>query len=182
MRALAAVLASVLLAACGPDVASPQADAPAAPEPSDSAEAATEADLPPREPFGTATIQLVAPGGRRVDMPVYVADHPAAHRQGLMGVTDLPREAGMVFLYPETRQGGFWMKDTLLPLSIAFFAAGGDILAVLDMDPCEADPCPVYDPGVTYRHALEVHQGRFEEVGLDESWAVQLPPELQGCC
>ena len=57
------------------------------------------------------------------------------------------------------------MKDTLIPLSIAFAGEDGTILAILDMDPCEADPCEIYDPDVSYRSALEVNQGAFYGLG-----------------
>ncbi|MEX2619153.1 MAG: DUF192 domain-containing protein, partial [Egibacteraceae bacterium] len=134
-------------------------------------------DLAPMPPFGTAQVILVGPEDERVEMAVYVADDPDTRRQGLMGVTDLPREAGMIFLTDEDRDTGFWMKDTLLPLSIAYLAADGTVVSVLDMEPCEADPCPSYPPGARYRHALEVHQGRFAEVGLQEGWRVDLPTD-----
>ena len=60
----------------------------------------------------------------------------------------LPADAGMAFVYPEDVRGAFWMKDTLIPLSIAFYSGDGRILKILDMEPCKADPCPLYDPGV----------------------------------
>ena len=40
-----------------------------------------------------------------------------------MNVTDLPEGAGMLFVFPEEKMGSFWMKDTLIPLDIAFFDA-----------------------------------------------------------
>lgn len=168
---LAALCVVLLLAGCGltgqdPGVAG---ESPAtSPTP----------DVPAMPPFDVASLTLLDPDGGQVEMAVYVADQPATRQQGLMGVTDLPRDAGMVFLSPEDRGGGFWMKNTLIPLSIAFFAADGAVLAVLDMEPCEADPCPIYDPGVTYRGALEVNQGHFDEIGLDTGWRVELPSAL----
>ena len=67
----------------------------------------------------------------------------------------------MVFLYPPGHRGGFWMKNTLIPLDIAFYDAGGKILRIFTMQPCRRDPCKVYDPGVSYRAALEVNAGSF---------------------
>jgi uncharacterized membrane protein (UPF0127 family) len=86
----------------------------------------------------------------------------------------LAEDSGMVFVFFEEQQGGFWMKNTLIPLSIAFFDAKGEILEIMDMEPCEADPCPVYDPGVTYMGALEVNQGAFDSWGVEESDSVIL--------
>lgn len=172
MRTPVVLLLAALLAACAGGGQAPDlADTPAR------ATATPATALEPMPPFDTARVTLVGPDEERVEMPVYVADEPDTRRQGLMGVTDLPREAGMIFLTDEDRETGFWMKDTLLPLSIAFLAADGTVVSVLDMEPCEADPCPSYPPGATYRHALEVHQGRFAEVGLQEGWRVELPAD-----
>lgn len=103
---------------------------------------------------------------------VEVADTPELQQRGLMGREELADDAGMVFLFFEEHGGGFWMKNTLIPLSIAFFDADGEILEILDMEPCEEDPCPVYDPGVSYRGALEVNQGSFE------GWGVEVGDEI----
>lgn len=96
-----------------------------------------------------------------------VADEPDRRQQGLMNVTDLPDGVGMLFLFEEARSGGFWMKDTLVPLDIAY-VLGDEVVAVLQMDPCEADPCPTYDPGTEYDAALEVNQGALAEAGVGE--------------
>jgi uncharacterized protein len=100
-----------------------------------------------------------------------VADAPDRRQQGLMHVEDLPEDVGMLFLFDEPRTGGFWMKDTLVPLDIAY-VLGDEVVAVLQMDPCDEDPCPTYDPGVEYDAALEVNQGALEEAGVGEGAAV----------
>lgn len=101
-----------------------------------------------------------------VELSVEVADDPDERRAGLSGRESLADDAGMLFVYPETRRGGFWMKDTLIPLTIAFLAADGRVLGIVDMEPCRADPCPVYDPGVAYRNALEVPAGALARLGV----------------
>ena len=83
-----------------------------------------------------------------------------------MGRTSLDEGEGMLFIWPEDVASAFWMKDTPLRLSIAFIADSGEVLRVFDMEPCRADPCPVYDPHATYRMALEVRQGAFESKGV----------------
>jgi uncharacterized membrane protein (UPF0127 family) len=60
------------------------------------------------------------------------------------------------------------MKNTLIPLSIAFYRADGRIARILDMAPCKKNPCPLYDPGVAYRGALEVNEGAFARWGISE--------------
>ena len=67
----------------------------------------------------------------------------------------------MAFLYPEAHRGGYWMKDTLIPLDIAFADGRGKILRIFTMQPCRSDPCRIYDPEVAYRSVLEVNAGSF---------------------
>jgi uncharacterized protein len=117
----------------------------------------------------TAVVELVGPeGSARIE--VWVAETPEARRRGLMGIEFLPDDTGMLFVFPEDRRGGFWMKDTLIPLDIAFMDRDGVLLAILRMEPCRADPCPVYDPGIAYRYALEVPNGWFEEHGVEPGY------------
>lgn len=123
--------------------------------------------------LGTAIIETDAGA---VMVEIEVADSAPLQQQGLMGRESLDEDAGMLFLFFEDTATGFWMKDTLIPLSNAFFDRSGEILAILDMDPCEADPCPSYDPGVTFRGALEVNQGAFDEWGVEVGDTIRVSP------
>ena len=78
-----------------------------------------------------------------------------ARSVGLMNRRKAPAD-GMLFVFPGPTRGGFWMKDTLVPLTIAFFNADGERVRKLSMTPCRTDQCPIYDPGKTYRFALEL--------------------------
>ncbi len=109
---------------------------------------------------------VVETGAGRVELDVEVADSGEERERGLMGRTELAPRAGMLFLYARDSRRGFWMKDTLIPLSVAFLGADGRILRIVDMEPCRADPCPVYEPGVPYRAAIELNQGAFEQLGV----------------
>ena len=62
----------------------------------------------------------------------------------------------MLFVFPEPSSGGFWMKNTLVPLRIVFFDRHGRRVRALRMQPCLSDPCRIYDPGRRYRFALEL--------------------------
>jgi uncharacterized protein len=108
------------------------------------------------------------------EIAVEIADTDDERAVGLMGRTSLPADAGMLFVYPGPTEGAYWMKDTLIPLSIAFYDVDGTILRILDMEPCRRDPCPVYDPGVRYAGALEVNQGAFERWGVREGDRLEL--------
>ena len=143
------------------------------------APAPTVGPLEPSEPFGLTTVTLRAPGGGdSLEVPAYDAFAPETRQRGLMHREELPAGAGMVFRFPAERDGGFWMKNTLIPLSIAYFDERGEIVAVLDMEPCTADPCPSYDPGVGYSGALEVNRGFFDDAGVTPGWSVELPAGL----
>jgi uncharacterized membrane protein (UPF0127 family) len=119
------------------------------------------------------TVAIETDDGER-EVAVEIADTDDERAVGLMGRTSLPADAGMLFVYPGPTEGGYWMKNTLIPLSIAFYDADGTILRILDMEPCRRDPCPVYDPGVRYAGALEVNQGAFERWGVREGDRLEL--------
>lgn len=121
---------------------------------------------------GATAVITTADG--EVELSVEVADDDEERAQGLMFRKTLPEKAGMVFLYTEPTEGSFWMKNTLIPLSIAFFDADGTILRILDMEPCRSDPCPSYAPGVAFTGALEVNRGAFERLGVHEGDTIEL--------
>ena len=81
---------------------------------------------------------------------------------------------GMAFVWTDPVQDSFWMKDTLIPLSIAFWDEDGRIVSIMDMEPCNADPCPSYMPDAPYVGAVEVRQGELERHGVGLSDTVDL--------
>lgn len=167
---LALAMTAVACSGSAPPSAAPPT-AGASPPP-----AAEPSGLQPSEPFDVTTVTLAEPdGGTALAIQVYDAHTPQLRRRGLMERTQLPRDAGMVFRYPQDSNGAFWMKNTLIPLSIAYFDADGVVHTVLDMQPCKADPCPTYAPQAPYRGALEVNQGFFADIGLEPGWRVELP-------
>jgi uncharacterized membrane protein (UPF0127 family) len=122
-------------------------------------------------PTGTLSVRTQT---GEVTLQVEIAETAPARTAGLMNRTSLAAAAGMVFLFDGPTDGSFWMKDTRIPLSIAFWDPGGLILAILDMEPCRADPCPLYSPGVTYVGAVEVNQGFFQDHGIGTGDTVAL--------
>lgn len=139
-----------------------------------------EVDEDLAEPFDEARVVL-SEGDEEITLDVWVADTPELRRQGLQGWPTLPERTGMVFVYGQDTTGGFWMKDTLIELSIAFADADGRIHTILDMEPCQEDPCPTYDPDAPYRYALEVNQGAFAELGVAPGWQLEVAAR-QACC
>jgi uncharacterized membrane protein (UPF0127 family) len=81
-----------------------------------------------------------------------------ARARGLMFRKRAPAD-GMLFVFPTSTTGGFWMKNTLVPLTIVFYDFRGTRVRRLAMKPCTDDPCRIYDPGRRYRFALELPGG-----------------------
>ena len=74
----------------------------------------------------------------KASLTTQVAATQAQQERGLMYVTKLPDNDGMIFLLPQVTAAEFWMKNTLIPLSVAFIDKNGVILEIHDMQP--ADP------------------------------------------
>jgi uncharacterized membrane protein (UPF0127 family) len=75
--------------------------------------------------------------------------------RGLMFRSKVPAD-GMLFVFPTATSGGFWMKNTRVPLKIVFFDSRGRAVRTMLMTPCREDTCPIYDPDKQYRFALEL--------------------------
>ena len=168
MRLLAVALLLASFVACGGNDPEPVSQGEPSPAASPVETAATPTPTAsPTVRFDPAKV-LIDTGDGSVLIDAEKAETAEQHSLGLMHRTSLPEDAGMVFLFFEQRTGGFWMKNTLIPLSIAFFDDRGTIVRILDMEPCRADPCEIYDPGVAYSGALEVNQGAFDRWGVAE--------------
>lgn len=147
-------------------------------DPSLRASGAFPALHPSVDGYPDAELRLIGRGGQAVRVAAKVANTPSRRRHGLMEVPALPDGVGMLFVFPDEQRSGFWMKDTLMALDIAFVGRDGSVNRILRMDPCTGPPCPVYDPGITYLYALEVRAGWFEQVGVDTDWKLELPADL----
>jgi uncharacterized membrane protein (UPF0127 family) len=137
IRLLLLIVAVLVVASCAPD------------EPAD--DGLSDIGL---DGFATATIWI-----DDRELVVAFAETPNQRSQGLMGVTDLGGLDGMLFVFQSESNGGFWMKDTLIPLDIAFFDGAGVLVDELTMEPCTADPCPSYRSRGSYRYAVEAPAG-----------------------
>lgn len=111
---------------------------------------------------------LLLNNGEKVSLVLEVADTVEKRNVGLMNRQDLEEGLdGMIFVFTEDVQSGFWMKDTYIPLSIAFINKKGIIQEIIIMEPFSAgdktESPIVYFPKDAYRFALEVKQGFFKE-------------------
>lgn len=98
-----------------------------------------------------------------VRLAVEVARTTSEREQGLMHREELDEDSGMIFIWDRPTTGGFWMKNTLIPLSIAFISQEGAIIDIQDMQPQTLDS---HSPGRSYMYAVEVNQGYFGEKGI----------------
>lgn len=98
-----------------------------------------------------------------------IADTEALREKGLMNRFSLPENRGMLFVYPRPERLGFWMKDTRLPLSIAFIAQDGRILNIREMTPLTLD---VYLSEGLGMYALEMPAKWFERHGISSGMKV----------
>lgn len=119
-------------------------------------------DSPPSSPPGT-TANTVTLNGATVK--VAVASTMTARAKGLMGVSQMAADSGMLFLFADDRQRGFWMKDTPIPLSIAFLDASLKVVFMADMTPNTTTVVGGFN-APPMRYALEVNQGWFAAHGV----------------
>jgi uncharacterized membrane protein (UPF0127 family) len=109
--------------------------------------------------------------------PVEIADTPADRAQGLMGRSVLAPDGGMLFVFDAPTTTTFWMKDTTIPLTIAFIGPDRRIVNIQDMPPCKTTTCPTYAPKTAYTWAIEVNRGWFgdHEVKVGDRIVSPLP-------
>ncbi len=92
-----------------------------------------------------------------------IASTPAGRSRGLMFRDQIPEDHGMLFVYGREEVLTFWMKNTPIPLSVAFADTSGRILRIADMEPFSEELHSSLFPA---RYALEMRQGWFERNGV----------------
>ena len=95
---------------------------------------------------------------------VEVADTNEKRARGLMYRQSLPKDQGMLFVFPNTQPLSFWMKNTYIPLSIGFFNSERQLLEVQEMQPESIllkEPTKTYKSRLPARYALEMNKGWF---------------------
>lgn len=112
-------------------------------------------------------------GGSTYHFDVEIADDAAERSRGLMYREQLPQNAGMLFLYPDEKPRGFWMKNTPLPLDIIFIDAGGRVVHVA----ANARPfdLSLIESRVAAQSVLEINGGLAARLGISPGAEVIWP-------
>ena len=98
-----------------------------------------------------------------IEIQVEIADDADERQRGLMYRESLEENQGMLFVYPEQRILGFWMRNTLIPLDIAYIDREGRIVDIQQMEPQTTE---THDSAAPAMYALEMNQGWFEANGI----------------
>ena len=103
---------------------------------------------------------------------VELADTPEKMQQGLMNRTFLEENHGMLFVFDKEQHINFWMKDTGIPLTIAFIKKSGQITEIYDLEPYSLKMVWSSHPVM---YALEVNRGYFKKNDIKVGDAVKIP-------
>ena len=98
-----------------------------------------------------------------IQVSAEIADTEFLRNKGLMFRESIPDNEGMLFIFPDSSTRSFWMKNTLVPLSIAFIDEAGYITNIEDMLPHDLNNVISTSPA---NRALEMNQGWFDNMGI----------------
>jgi len=119
----------------------------------------------------TAVLSIARADSTPVEITVEIARTEEERSQGLMHRKKLPDGEGMIFVFDRDQQLSFWMKNTVIPLSIAFIASNGRIIEIRDMRPLDLS---AIQSSRSVRYALEAPQGWFDRAGIKPGDVVNL--------
>lgn len=119
---------------------------------------------------------MSADGESSVTLTVEIANRSDQRQRGLMFRESMDERAGMLFVFQGDRTGGFWMRNTLIPLDIAYLGADGTVLEIVHGVPLSLD---ILRPAQPYRYTLEVNGGWFERHGFGVGDRVAIPAGVE---
>ena len=117
--------------------------------------------------FGETRITVRKVDGGLIAWCLLLAETSEQRARGLMQVADLQGYDGMLFRYPAPVTESYYMRNTPMPLSIAYIGNDGKLVSNVDMAPCgDVEGCPNYPPAGPFRLAIEVPQGGLPRLGV----------------
>lgn len=132
------------------------------------------------EDSGLAQVTVTTAAGE-VPLFVEVADTADLRRCGLMHRFSMPENQGMLFVFADDISGGFWNRNTEIPLQLAWISEDGTILELTDMaaaDRSSPDYPISYEPSVSYRYVIEANQDWFTSNGAQVGDQIDLSEAL----
>ena len=122
-------------------------------------------------PVDPAPLVVVTPK-REHSFRIEIADDDAERSAGLMFREQMPDDHGMLFVFEQTREVGFWMKNTPMPLDLIFIGPDGKIKAIRQGEPFSE---ALIAPGEPVRFVLELKAGTAEKAGIADGDKVRHP-------
>ena len=115
-------------------------------------------------------------GGGPVKINVEFAKTPKELEVGLMNRASLPKNSGMLFIFPDETNRSFWMKNTLIPLDVIFISSKGRVNEMTTLNPCqETEICQSYNSKTPAQYVLEINAGAAEKWRIMEGDILELP-------
>jgi hypothetical protein len=102
-----------------------------------------------------------------------VARTPAEQETGLMKRDSMPKDHGMIFVFPNDEVRKFWMKNTRFPLDIVFVGAKGRVVSISQMKAYDLNETSSAEPA---RYAIELNEGAAAEAGAKTGDVLEIPP------
>ena len=114
-------------------------------------------------------------GASPIKINVEFAKTPEEWQKGLMNRFSLPKNSGMLFIFPDETNRSFWMKNTLIPLDVIFISSKGRVNEMTTLNPCwETEICPSYNSKTPAQYVLEVNAGSTEKWKIMEGDILEL--------
>jgi len=115
-------------------------------------------------------------GAGPVKIRVEFARTPEEWQKGLMNRSSLPKNSGMLFIFPDEKDRSFWMKDTLMPLDIIFVSSVGRVNEITTLNPCQkTEICQSYNSKTPAQYVLEINAGQTEKWKIMEGDILEIP-------
>ncbi|MFO0972421.1 MAG: DUF192 domain-containing protein [Phycisphaerae bacterium] len=127
--------------------------------------------------LATASVEITNHAGQKHAFRVWIARAEHEKSLGLMNVSasELATDQGMLFLFDYDAPLGFWMRNTIIPLDIAYVRSDGTIVRTLTMQPLVESTYPSIEPA---RFALEVNAGEFARRNIAAGDLLKIPPDV----
>lgn len=129
--------------------------------------------------LATTIVTVSAPGATtpKASFRSWIADNDDTRAEGLMYLSadEIAADQGMIFIFEDERVRGFWMKNTITALDIAFARADGTIVAIHTMPPLTLETFSSFEPAM---YALEVESGTFARLGIGEGDVIAIPEDV----